>query len=406
MMSQQDPCSFLLKCGACLELFQSINKLHDHMATHTISGSYYFNNTRKIAFPKFKTVCTFTQTVETDYIYTTNDTGHVNSRSESISSEVDIQSQRNRNDLRGETDMHFNKDNIHGDEDQKDMPMTGETELHSIDEHVSFIEDEEGFSERNAYVKEDESGQEMVETDTVSEEKIPTDSQEKVSVKKGLKFMCDICGVKLSNKDNLEGHKNLHFGIKPYICDQCGQTFNSKKILMSHMNELHITMKNLMCQHCPNTYTSLAKLNSHMKRSHSQHTYSVVCRLCNKVYKTKYDLQRHMKTHESDKSFVCKICKKEFKVKSYLLQHERNHSRTFQCNLCGKYFSNGASLSRHKQTHLVSKQHTCHICGRGFVQKTPYWLHMEKYHDLHKRELIEMFPEKHVSKNLLHVHKI
>lgn len=49
-------------CGACSRQFDSICRMHYHMKFHNDEGSYIFDNTFKIAFPKYETTCSFSQT--------------------------------------------------------------------------------------------------------------------------------------------------------------------------------------------------------------------------------------------------------------------------------------------------------------------------------------------------------
>lgn len=53
-----------LTCGQCLTKFKTICMLHLHIEGHKEGGSYTFDNITKTAFPKYDTVCAFTQVEE------------------------------------------------------------------------------------------------------------------------------------------------------------------------------------------------------------------------------------------------------------------------------------------------------------------------------------------------------
>ncbi|ORX78483.1 hypothetical protein BCR32DRAFT_188459, partial [Anaeromyces robustus] len=48
------------------------------------------------------------------------------------------------------------------------------------------------------------------------------------------------------------------------------------------------------------------------------------CKICNKVFNRKYDLQRHNKIHLGIKPYKCINCNKTFTRSDYLKRHLRN----------------------------------------------------------------------------------
>ena len=64
---------------------------------------------------------------------------------------------------------------------------------------------------------------------------------------------------------------------------------------------------------------SESELNYHIKSFHS--TSSKKCKNCEKSFKHKMLLKRHMKLHEK-KSYPCCLCNKMFALKYYLTKHK------------------------------------------------------------------------------------
>lgn len=82
---------------------------------------------------------------------------------------------------------------------------------------------------------------------------------------------------------------------------------------------------------------------------------------CNKKYKSKYNLTRHINSmHLGIKSFICSLCQKSFVSKQTLLEHEFLHTgeRPYKCNYpnCGKMFRQSSQLSLHKKFHRIQKE--------------------------------------------------
>ena len=82
------------------------------------------------------------------------------------------------------------------------------------------------------------------------------------------------------------------------------------------------------------------------------------CQVCEKSYKRKEHLLRHMQTSHSElRPFVCKVCAHTFSRKDRLLRHEKIHSGVpeYKCNACEKCFVRRDSLTKHLLVHINVK---------------------------------------------------
>ena len=89
------------------------------------------------------------------------------------------------------------------------------------------------------------------------------------------------------------------------------------------------------------------------------------CRVCNKKFSRKSSLYQHNKTkHDEYNLNNCKICLKVFATKYLLDVHSRVHTcqKPFVCSTCGRGFTRKSNLQTHKTTHSKERKHKCDIC--------------------------------------------
>ncbi len=74
-------------------------------------------------------------------------------------------------------------------------------------------------------------------------------------------------------------------------------------------------------------------------------------------------------------SYKCDDCNKEYKTKGNLQQHIKlKHSKVqpLQCVKCDKHFLNKYSLKQHVYVVHPSKLHSCTFCGSSFKASRKY----------------------------------
>lgn len=106
-----------------------------------------------------------------------------------------------------------------------------------------------------------------------------------------------------------------------------------------------------------------------------------ICDICQETFSRKYNLQRHMEMHRSDKrdKTMCPVggCQRSFCTKDALKTHIKCHHQgnTSQCDICMKTFVYKSSLDRHKLEHAETYRFICPHCGMGLNSKTHFDAH-------------------------------
>ncbi|KAM3873425.1 zinc finger protein ZFAT [Diretmus argenteus] len=124
--------------------------------------------------------------------------------------------------------------------------------------------------------------------------------------------LCDLCGKKFKSKVTLKSHRLSHTTEgKQFHCSECDYTSVSKPALLRHM-EQHAEFKPFRCAHCHYSCNIAGPLKRHYSKKHPEQEYQnagpglpnpdtleqqggMKCPVCEFVYGTKWELNRHLK---------------------------------------------------------------------------------------------------------------
>ena len=138
-------------------------------------------------------------------------------------------------------------------------------------------------------------------------------------------FICDRpdCGKGFTCKSSLNKHIQLKHqkDVKIYRCQTCGKTFQVESDIQRHIYT-HTDIRPFKCDQCSKSYTCKSSLRQHILLTHEKKKLS--CVFCSKSFNLKQDLERHMHTHTGTKPWQCRVCKKRYTCKSALAVHKRN----------------------------------------------------------------------------------
>ncbi|XP_059088892.1 zinc finger protein 737-like [Tigriopus californicus] len=166
-------------------------------------------------------------------------------------------------------------------------------------------------------------------------------------------FQCEFCDFKTIYKVSMQFHHRRHLVdqgvLEKVICDLCGKEYRDKYNLRAHVQSVHEKSSVVHCDQCERTFSCKKTLTTHKNRIHGESS-EFFCRECGARSGSKYELETHMRTHR-EPEFKCKFCGKMMKTSASLISHERIHTgeNPFKCKLCEYSCKSSATLSAHKK---------------------------------------------------------
>jgi len=202
-----------------------------------------------------------------------------------------------------------------------------------------------------------------------------TRSKDKSSVIKSGIYSCKNCLKAFDSGFSLQVHT-----CSGFQCNACALTFHTEATYTAHLRVEHevASTRTYACDECEREFSAPSSLQYHRDSVHKMVEYKCTAKDCDKTFKVRNLLTRHLKTHSADRPFKCNVCDKGFKRLSNLTAHVLSHEKTEKsfCDVCGQSFKYVNSLKLHMKLHLGEKKFTCPFCGKDFIQKGNMKEHM------------------------------
>jgi KRAB domain-containing zinc finger protein len=118
--------------------------------------------------------------------------------------------------------------------------------------------------------------------------------------------------------------------------------------------------------------SSTSQTSSASRRKLAQHE----CVFCNKRFRDRYHLVRHLSVHSGETAPDCKLCKTPRNCCG-CVPHSPQYSpiKQHKCDICSKMFRDKYHLNRHSLVHTKEKPHQCEVCQKLFSRKDKLMQH-------------------------------
>ena len=171
---------------------------------------------------------------------------------------------------------------------------------------------------------------------------------------------------------------------KYFACQECGEHFKTKENVENHMKTT--CRQRFKCDKCEKYFKDKVALNHHLV-DHTVQTLAFICKECGNTSKSKINFHKHMKTHRNLSR--CDICDEYFTHRSLKMHRLSDHKDEFKytCDQCPAKFKAPRSLKIHQATHSDQDKPDDHKYSKQKYscqkcQKKFVWLRWLKYHEI------------------------
>lgn len=211
---------------------------------------------------------------------------------------------------------------------------------------------------------------------------------------------CDVC----SHPVRFQGlffHRNLHF-FEPrgdeIKCTPCSTEFATREQLEIHVNfcRKKKTYIGHHCKICNKKYKTHYNLRehevSHFPDVNKQQKAAQMCEICSMVCPNIYRLRDHKRRKHKINQFVCNECGHKSPsitlIRQHLIRKHFPHLSEFVCEICSAPFSVEGMLNYHmKCAHSETYEVKCPLCDKVFKNGKNYlYAHMQKHKDVAERQ--------------------
>ncbi|XP_055545639.1 zinc finger protein 600-like [Wyeomyia smithii] len=169
-----------------------------------------------------------------------------------------------------------------------------------------------------------------------------------------------------------------------YRCPLCFNRFDELSALRDH-HKTHLCSNPEECDKCKPSLAEDCDL-SQSNYDESEDNRETQCHICERVLPSFELFQNHFHYHTSRVPFYCYHCREEFHDKKELYAHTKTHAprdaESYTCEICAKVFSTKGNFRRHLKSHEAVRAFACDRCFKQFDYKSALDSHLRKAHGI------------------------
>lgn len=170
-----------------------------------------------------------------------------------------------------------------------------------------------------------------------------------------------------------------------YRCtfEKCDKKYKKRDYLRKHMKSAHANcIYKCLFENCKKTYTKTASMTSHTKFVHKNNKYT--CNICDYKASTILIIDAHKQNIHEGKKFHCNLCNTQFNLKLTLNNHiKRIHKgNQFSCNRCFYKCNVKGDFKKHVlNVHEGIKNKKCPQCDYKTSESSGLNVHIMAIHE-------------------------
>lgn len=196
-----------------------------------------------------------------------------------------------------------------------------------------------------------------------SDEEDNTQSIDQIDTHKGIHneeciYQYEICKKRYKPATAVKPRQLSHADDMPYQCEICNERYKTIHAITQHELLSHFTGKLYKCTLCVKVFKYKFNLNRHIKKHNNDQSERYRCLICGKNIINKYNFNMHVRIHTRKNLHKCELCEYEFIQKGNLKTHMKQHvdqKSSYKCDLCMKDFAYVSDLSEHRLIHSDNK---------------------------------------------------
>lgn len=210
-------------------------------------------------------------------------------------------------------------------------------------------------------------------------------------------YHCEICEQDFTSLLDMKmHHAEKHTQRRSLSCDHpgCGEFFENYQALRYHKTRIHDPNyvgpkpRVYMCENCGESFNTKQRLTRHKFSTHEQEEKNHICEICSMRFAKPYKLKRHMLRHDGIRRYVCPYCGVAKLTKGEVVSHMSNKHKSkpplingvYEVTFCGDegLMSSEDATSSRQTASRKRKQEEEWVCnvrkhnrnfGKAYVRK-------------------------------------